>query len=343
VQRYRTLYTSLRALEVTDWSYHTSGQPVTTGGQPGLTALAEVAYCFSNTYCAQWTRDAERGSLPVLRQTLKMDRRGGRYVIVDEKTPQGNGESPPPWAVNEMTFVKGKRVTVGATAGNAGRLPAALAAADRAAEVSDRYAGMLNNKVNHYRVYLADDQQWATWFHGRDPKTGHAVGYATKLGDTLLDVVLKLDELKTDEQLHAVLKHEFGHVVTLANTPVRYLDLDKWLTEGIAEYIEAAPRTARETGSAAEVRNARQLPTTLSAYVEPPSPSRDDRGEFYAIAHTAVSCLAERHGEQKLMDFTRAMFIEKLGTDGASRKAFGKPWREVDQDCIAYIRQVAGR
>jgi hypothetical protein len=46
--------------------------------------------------------------------------------------------------------------------------------------------------------------------------------------------------------LRITLQHEFGHVITLTGTP-EFRDRNKWLSEGIAEYIGWSPRHATDS------------------------------------------------------------------------------------------------
>jgi hypothetical protein len=53
----------------------------------------------------------------------------------------------------------------------AGVLRAVVKAADQAATVADRYAEMLSNPQRRYRLYVAGDPEWATWFGAANPKS----------------------------------------------------------------------------------------------------------------------------------------------------------------------------
>jgi hypothetical protein len=63
---------------------------------------------------------------------------------------------------------------------------------------------------------------------------------------------------------------------------------------------------------------------------------------FYALAHFAVDCLADRYGERKLFDFVRLTLREDRTHDEAARTAFGKPFATVDKACVRWIRDEAG-
>jgi hypothetical protein len=339
VDRYRKLYATLRTLQVTGWIYHSEEppHPVLGAARDALTAHVQIIVCFQGTFCPGWDVAEVRETVPFVQQDVDLERNAaGSYVIVGQRYPIGEPE--PPWAQADLSFVKGRRVTVGASGRMAERLAAAAPVADRAAEAADWYAGRTGTKINGYRVFLADDEEWQTWYGGQ--WSDYAGGYAVPTSGSDMDVVVKASELASDDDLAALLRHEFGHVVTLTGVLDTSPD-DQWLAEGVAEHIAHSSELADRTDSGEVVRSLRVLPSSIALETLPEDASAERATEFYAIAHTGVSCLAQRYGDDKLLAFVRAVFVEHRAYDAASTTAFGKPWATVDKDCVGYIRQVA--
>lgn len=339
VDRYRQLYTRLRALDVSAWSYHVRVQPPTRYGHSDLSPIATVAWCLRAFTCPGDDPLQAGPKVSTLEQNLTMRRTGdrtGTYVItkVEERRLL-------PWQ-EDLRIAQGRRVTVAAPPRLAAELPAMVTAADQAATVSDRYATMIGNPQRRYRVYVAGDREWSSWF-GRKPAGKQVVAYAIAIGSASTDVVLHHEAVRRADRVE-VLRHEFGHVVTLAGTDRSsdaFYDLDDWLKEGIAEYIAFAPRPARSSPRLASVR-AGAPPTTV---VQPPLTDRTfdrDGDRFYGLGHLSVDCFAQTYGEAKLFAFVKLALRDKVGYDVASQRVFGRPFREVDRQCVAGIRRLTG-
>jgi hypothetical protein len=339
VTRYRAMYRSLRALDVTHLEYHPY---IRTGGKRGTVAVgADLAYCFSTATCPSWRRSASEGP-PRITQALTFSTVKGRYVItgVNDDTGGNDDMQPAPWQRSELVFARGKRVTVAATRSQKKNLRRVLAVAEQAAAVNDRFAGYLGNPQRRYRIYLADDKSWKSWYGGIDTKW--TVGYAVPLNAAGTDVVLRMSKLTGDrEALATTVQHELGHVVTLAGVTTRDFAEDQWLSEGIAEYIGWSPKPARASWNRYSARAAfrgGKSPKTIAA--EPFDPRGRDSSidTFYAMAHFAVDCMADRYGERRLFAFVRLVLREDRPYDQAAREAFGKSFAAVDKGCLKWIR-----
>jgi hypothetical protein len=179
--QYHRLFVSLRALGVSGWSYHVAVPPVTTYGRAGLDTDVTVAYCLNTSSCPAYDPVGD-GQPPVIKQHLAMTRPKNKpYVITGLQDRPGSGQ-PAPWESGRLVFAQGKRVTVAAAPGQEGRLQEVLAAADQAATSADAYAKYLNSPQRRYRVYLAGDQEWNTWFGGSGD--AWAIGLAVGLGQS---------------------------------------------------------------------------------------------------------------------------------------------------------------
>jgi hypothetical protein len=348
VARYRTIYRNLRGLEVSHAEFH--ARPLTSGvaeSKAGtLTATVLFGYCFSGVACPAWRNDIGDGP-PKTIQRLTFELVHGTYLITALARPPGtdaNWLEPAPWDGDELVFARGRRVIVAAARSQAKHAAKVLAAADKAAVAADRFAGYLGNRQRRYRVYLADDRAWKTWYGGGQPKW--AIGYALNLNSVGSDVVLRTGKvLVTRRQLAFTVQHELGHVVTLAGLTHRETADDQWLVEGIAEYIGGYPRAARDTGNrnvlAGEFRR-RDAPRTIAS--RPLARNADDRtvDRLYAMGHFAAACMADRYGERKLFAFADRVLRHGDKPEQAARAAYGKPFATIDRDCLAWIRdQVA--
>jgi hypothetical protein len=335
--RYRMMFRSLRALEVSNLEYHPYPRD---GAKPGSVAVgAHLAYCFSVAACPQWRRDSAEGP-PRITQTLTFKPVKGRYLITGVADAGGTDMQPTPWETGELVFARGARVTVAATRSQAKNLRRVLTIAEKAAVVNDRFAGYVGNPQRRYRVYLADEKAWKTWYGGIDAQW--TVGYAVPLTTAGTDVVLRMSELLKNRELMATtIQHELGHVITVGGVTSRDAAEDRWLSEGIAEYIGWAPRPARASwnryGARSAYRGGKE-PKTIAA--EPFGAKASDRtvDAFYAMGHFAADCMADRYGERRLFTFVRLVLREDRSYDKAARDAFGKPFATVDKACVKWIK-----
>jgi hypothetical protein len=341
VARYRGIFRNLRGLDVTHAEYHAFERQ---DGKPGaVTANASFGYCFSGVVCPPWNAEFSLGP-PKTTQLLTFEMIGGKHTITALEAGMGaatNRVQRAPWDGAELVLARGKRVTVAAARSQRKHVKQVLAAAEKAAVVNDRVAGFLRNPQPRYRVYLADDQTWQTWYGGKRNKW--VIGYELPLNAAGADVVLRAAKvLKTRRQLTFMVQHEMAHVVTLSGLTKWETDDDEWLLEGIADYIGALPRKPDHTGNwdilAAEFRR-RDAPTTIAT-----ESLADDAGSravdrLYAMGHFASSCMAEKYGERKLFAFVDGVLRRGEIPDKAARAAFGKSFDAVDKACLKWIKR----
>jgi hypothetical protein len=307
--RYQGLFRTLRALHATvDYRMHDD--------------QAELAYCFSRPKCP---KDAPR-----IAQHVTFKRSGPSFVIAGLAAPERPTDlQPTPWEQGDLVFAQGKRVTVGAPRALQGRLKEITAIADEAATVDDRFAAYADNRQTRYRLFLATDKLWRTWYGGK--ATDWAVGYMQPLGPAGADVVINPARLKTRGALREVIQHELGHVATIGGVDTKHEDM--WLVEGVAEYIGMQPLRARNTYSRSALRRTARMAAP---------PLRDGAGEkevaaFYAEGHFAVDCLVTSFGEARAMEFVRLRLRLGNSLDVSSRSVFGRPFTTVDKGCVKWI------
>lgn len=331
---FRKRFQVLRSLHVSQYAYEFENFPRAPAGTATFTGQVLSAYCFSLTSCPKIVGSATNQlGAPKISESMTFRLVDGRYVIASVV----GGAKPTPWESGDLEVAQGQRVTVATVPGATARLPEAVAAADRAAAVADRFAAMFDNPQGRYRIYLADEPHWAEWFGGRsDPDVS---GYAIALNDVQTDVVVRMSANASAAELANTIQHELGHVVTVGSLSPDgkfvLANFDKWLKEGIAEYIAYAPRTASASARVAGVR----------ALVKGPNSPRsiegvgDDDSAFYGYAHFTLDCFAQLYGQDKMVKFAKLVLRQQRSHDDAAKEAFGKPFDTVDADCVAWIRK----
>ncbi|MEV6631469.1 hypothetical protein AB0M54_12035 [Actinoplanes sp. NPDC051470] len=338
--RYRTMFTSLRGLGVSQFEYHAYQRD----GGKGTTVLMGVsaAFCLSRPTCPEFNSSSDTGP-PRAEQALTLKPVGGRYVITSlSNIKEPNYLQPMPWESGDLVFERGRRVTVAATPKQAKNLKRVLAVAEKAAVINDRYAAFVGNPQQRYRVYLADDKVWKSWYGGIEDKW--TVAYAVPLNNAGTDVVLRMSELSDKRLLETTVQHELGHVVTVGGVSTRDFGQDQWLSEGVAEYIGWAPRHAKDSWRRQGVRNAfrkARKPKTIAASALADDASDKAGDQFYGLAHFAIDCMAQTYGERKLFEFVKLTLREDNTYDMASREAYGLPFATVDKGCLTWIKKTA--
>ncbi|MEV4706837.1 hypothetical protein [Actinoplanes sp. NPDC049316] len=344
---YRDLYTSLRGLGVTQLQYRRLIPKPVGWEDASWDEDFYLTYCFSMSSCPPFKYLNPGGpGAPMITQGLTIRKLAGRdYRItkVAKAKQASEGWQSTPWQVDRLVLAKGKRVTVAASRGNAGRLRQVLAAAEQAATRADHYAKLIGNPQSRYRVYLATDRQWRTWYGG--PHGRWAIGYTTFPQGVLSEIVLRTSEAGRGRDLENLIQHEMAHAVTLGGLDLgaqSIVNPDMWLQEGIAEYIAYAPRPATATTRLPEVRQtlrSTRRPTSVALGELDNDASLRQSSVFYGLSHFAVDCIAQKYGETKLLDFIDLTLGQNMGYDKASEQVFGTPFRPVDRACIAWMQQ----
>ena len=328
VARYRGVYRSLRTLGVDRYSYRRN---VGTGDRknPSVRTIpVRASYCFGADTCA----DRSWGSVG---QILTMRPVGGKYVITAMADQPGKNNEPVAWQAGTLQFVQGKRTIVGAEPTEAKYLSQYLAIAEQAAAADDPFAVLFLTRQTRYRVFLAGEKQWKKWYGGSED---WAVGTANATSESGYDVVLRVARLDTARERLVTMKHELGHVITLTGA-ANYRDRDRWLREGIAEYIGWAPKTAQDSFRRPSAEwGAHRFTTMVQTW--PGYRASDRAGDaFYALSHYAIDCLAQTYGRERMLRFARLILLHDEPYDAAARDAFKKPFAAVDKSCVAWVRQ----
>ncbi|MBU2665073.1 hypothetical protein KOI35_16345 [Actinoplanes bogorensis] len=338
--RYRNMFRSLRALDVTSFVYKPGvGQPV-KGNAAAVVFRAEVFYCLGPDMCPA-AQGSEWQGPPHIEQRLTMRPVGGQYVIgVAAAGTDEDPRRPAPWESGELVALRGTRVTLFAAPAERRYLTRVLPVAEAAAKVDDRFAALIGTPQSRYRIYLAGEAQWRKWYGGN--QDDWAIGLAVPLNMHGIDVMLRMKELDDDPlMLRVALQHELGHVVTLSGAYRADAAEDTWLSEGIAEYIGWSPASAARTLRRDSVRWQLRRKAMTTMIPEQPRPSAPARAgdAFYGLSHLAVDCMAKTYGERKLLTFVRLVLTQDNELDQAAGDAYGVPFATVDRACVKWTRQ----
>jgi hypothetical protein len=338
--RYRAIFQNLRGLDITAADLTIDGQPKMTGAV--MKVRVDLNYCFSGADCPAHRSDPTAGA-PVMISTLTWSPRNGSYVITGMAgAGVENYLQPAPWETAALTIAQGQRVIVAGPKSQAANVRRALPLAEKAAAVADRYGTQLHNLQKKYRIYLADDKAWKTWYEGLAPNW--SVAYHLPLNGIGSDIVVRVSDAMSgsDREVTEIIQHEMGHAVTLNDTRNWDSEDDLWLIEGVAEYIGYQPSKPQNSYSRDALRYVQAQRGAIKTIALPPLTGKSDDitvTRLYATGHFGVGCLAEKFGEEKMFNFVALVLREGLDLDVASQVALGKPFKTVDKSCVSWIKQ----
>jgi hypothetical protein len=337
--RYRSLFRNLRGLGVSSLHYEPDSGQAVKGDSTAVAIAVDLVYCYTADMCPANPPTAW-GKGPRIAQKLTLKPVGGAYVITAVgASPDPDRNQPTPWENGDLTFAQGRRVVFAAGAGEQKYLRTVLPVAEHAAAVADHYAALNGTPQKRYRIFLASEKQWKTWYGGEDDRW--AIGLAVPLNKRGIDVIIRMAKMDDPLVLSVTVQHELGHVVTLSGAFRVDADEDTWLSEGIAEYIGWKPKSAAQSLRRYSVRWQLDRSPMKSMVPAEPSPKAPARAgdAFYGLSHLAVDCMAHKYGEAKLLTFVRLVLTEDNELDQAARDAYGVPFKTVDRTCMAWIKK----
>jgi len=346
VQRYRDLFRSMRAAGVLNLVPIVNPADV-AHIKPGTRLLVAVGYAF----CVQVADcpttglgGASQNTETIFTQVTFIERGETVAISAFELTPipiSGLGRAP--WIDNpDLEFLSGTRVTVIASADMKNRMASALAAADAAATVADRYAQWV--WPVRYLVYLANPSEWRAWIAG-SPGSDGVVAYAAAPSTSSEVVVVNVALQDTNaDPLVSVLRHEFGHVVTLLGVHRNDVTAPHLIVEGIADYIAEDGRPLSAYLPLSLVRqyvHSGRFNGDLDAVEDLfHSSNLRDVEIAYGLGMLTIRCIADRYGKPKMLDFIERALRKRASVDAAATAALGEPWSAVRSTCASYIRAV---
>jgi hypothetical protein len=345
VAQYRELYDRLRTLGVT-------GLRHTELIDPDDPYVVTVTYglCAQTTVCPKPDDHPEVFRLPpaeLYSATLTwqpIDHRHNQITGFTPLPPDQKNPTQPLLAGPRLVTMRGQRVLVAAGPDLASALPDAVRVADAAARNADRYDQLAGwEHPTQYVVYLADSQQWRTWFGGEAASSQREIlGYEFADSRSSSVVVINYTRIgPTGASLSAVMRHEFGHVISLLGADSR---ADTAITEGIAEYIEEDSRPIgdyEQLPAVADYLRTHQWngdPAQLDQYIYE---DNENSNAAYGIGYLTLRCLTAQFGQGTMFDFVAATVHDGQEDEVASFKVLGQPWLGVFSACLSYIREVA--
>lgn len=346
VAQYRDLYDRLHNLRVIGLAH-------TATVDPARRNVATVSYgiCAQTPTCpAPHPETDELYRLPpaeLYRTTVTwrpVDPHHNLIVGFEPLPPDPRNPTQPLLMGPPLTSMRGQRVLILSGPDLASELPDAVLQAEAAARNADKYDQLAGwEHPTQYVVYLADPAQWRTWFGGAGVGAQRDVlGYENADSRSSSVVVLNMAAIRASgESIEAVMRHEFGHVVSPLGADYRD---DTAITEGIAEYVEEDGRPIAQYEQLPAVADYLRShrwngdPSQLDQYIYV---NNENSNAAYGIGYLTLRCLASQYGQTTMFDFVTATLHDGQIDDDAAPKVFGRSWKQVYGGCESYVRQAA--
>ncbi|ADD45393.1 hypothetical protein Snas_5763 [Stackebrandtia nassauensis DSM 44728] len=351
-------YTSLKALQVSNFDYQIIGDP--NGRDSEWTVKVGLNYCFGakkGGKCAptgmifdtQWRwQDQELLATQVSESSTKPD----------ESSQFSIGARP--WEVEELKAEAGDRAVVAATdnASDDYDVKETLEIAEAAAENADKYA--VYGKVDKYVIFLGDDADIAKWYGLGSGLPQQAIGFALPLpqidkegkpvpgGSEVVLFAERLKQIEKDfgkegkEEFEATVRHELGHVATLHHSPPhtpKDQNADWWLSEGIAELIDHDPK--EKIDDYPREKQAKEFLKSSSWDGELIAPEGNDPygSAKYGVAFYWTYYLYDEYGKDKFMDFFERVARKGDDPEEAAKESFDKSYEDILKECKKYVKK----
>jgi hypothetical protein len=323
-------YASLRALSVQGVQSQVDGQLVHKSGKDFDSiweAEISIRPCFGAATCDESTTHRKEVWRLIDGQARVQD------VAISTRASKG----PRPWEASDLRATMGNRTIVATTSKYASSLPNLSVQAEKAAIIADRLA--YRKAPAKYVIYYAGPNEWKTWFSWNPPQW--AGGASLELGPVHSELVLNAAEL-TKSFLNNILQHELTHASTIPGATGD--SADWWMVEGIAEYAEMDGSPARLYVGLPLVKQMVKNGWDGDIDVDAPrdADADTDVGAKYGIAFLAIRSLAERYGEDKMVQFFMDVVHNGKTKDAASQAAFGKSWSSISSECAQFVHSTVG-
>jgi hypothetical protein len=315
-------FRSLRAMQVADWDDELD-TPVRKDGDLWRIEV-ESSPCFVTDGCA----DASAVADTVWRVA------GATATLVEW---EADDEEPHPWQTSELVAKAGERTIVATTPAQAAKLPSLLEEAERAARVADRFA-QDGRPPSRYVIYWAPSREWELWFDWNPPEWSG--GAAIEVSEDRYELVLNADGLH-QSAVDDLLRHELTHAASLPGRSAGGKEL-WWLIEGIAEIGEMEGSPISEHAGIDDVAAIAKDAEGLEVTGPKDTAAEKAVSGLYAFAFLAARCVSERFGEPKLVEFFHAVVHGRKVAAEAAPEVLDISWDQLQQDCLAYIREAAG-
>jgi hypothetical protein len=325
VSTYHRLYRNLHAMGLGVFTEAVTGGLTPDGTRSWHTDVA-ITYCFGTSSC-------RTVALPV---GTAWQFKNDRLLLVDLKQSSADWDGPRPWETDDLKVALGKRVVIATTSENAWRLPDAVAAADRAAVVADRFAKW-EDAPSRYVIFLAGPAEWKHWYGHEQP--GWAAAWAVPVSNTVTEVVVRTQVVQ-QAHLEELLRHELTHVTSLAGKRDGIGNSSWWLVEGIAEYAMMSDKPVADYDALDDTRTFVHGKWDGDPAVGPPGVNAPvaEAGARYGVAFLCVRRIADKYGEDKMVTFWGQIVHDDTPIDQAARSALGVSWSTARGECVKFIR-----
>jgi hypothetical protein len=340
VGQYRALYDRLEAL-------HPQSLAATPDTHFGSCCSETVRYqaCIQDGRCDPQLS----GEVFQAHVTWKYNPGGPTLIVGFQYLPPGDRDRTEPMLTGApLVIASAPGVVVAVSPSLKARLPDFLRRAQAAAAVDNTFAQW--DRPQPYIAYLADPTDWKRWFSG--PDIDGIEGYAIPTSTSSMAVVIDDAVVRSDRLgLDYVLRHEFGHVITLLGAKdspeqlgLGFPDRYNVLAEGIAEYIAQDHRPVASYGRLPDVaRYLRGHPwdgdlVDISDNLD--SHDAATASAAYGLAFLTIACLADHFGEPTMLQYVGDVLHEGAHIESHAPIVLHQPWSAVSAACAAYARST---
>jgi hypothetical protein len=301
--------------------------PLRTEGSRSWSADVRISYCFGDPGC----RSAD------LVVASAWEAQDDHIAMVKLSPSEERWNGPRPWEIDALSVKTGKNVVIATTKANAWRLNDAAASADKAAAVADTLAKW-EAPPSRFVIFLAGPSEWKRWYGHDQPEW--AAAWAVPVGPTVTEVVVRT-EVVHQSDLQQLLTHELTHVTTLAGKRDGAGRSAWWLIEGIAEYATMIGHPISDYDAISPTRSFVHGTWNGDPAVTPPaaSASLKDASARYGIGFLSVRWIAQKYGQDKMLDFFGHIVHDGDTNDAAAKAALGTSWSVVKAGCVSFIRK----
>jgi hypothetical protein len=317
-------FQELRQMGIGQWHQEIRGNPQVTG-ELAWHADVRVTYCFGDANC--------RPNTVVIGTDWRL--RNDQLLLTDEANTSANQFGPRPWETGDLAIATGKRTVVAVSARLSSRLQETAAAAEQAAAVADTLAKW-DGPPSRYVVFLASPTDWDEWYGSGKPEWAGGIYIDQTDNEVIVNSRVRSSDIKD------LLTHELTHVATLAGPRKGPDDRTTWwLVEGIAEYAMMLGRPVSQYDGFTQVRSFIKTEGGDPVVAIPAADATVDQAAgAYGVAFLAVRRMADRYGQDAMLNFWGKIVHDGQTFDDAARAAYGQSWDAVRADCQTYIRSV---
>lgn len=322
-------YQTLHAMGLGVWTQTMSGAFVASGSRHWRVDI-KTTYCFGDPDCRpiQLLAGSEWGV------------RDNRIVLTRLEATNSKWNGPRPWENDALTVKTASRVVIGMAKFAPSRLPSDVVdLAERAAKVADAFAKW-DDPPARYVILFAGPDEWDEWYGGDQP--AWAAAFAVEVSSVAREIVVLANHVykNNPKLLEFLLTHEMTHASSLAGKGDGADGRAWWLVEGLADYAAMLGSKVSEYDGLVPTRSFVRNGWNGDPAVSRPSAnaSDGDAGGRYGVAFLAVRGIAQKYGQERMLDFFGRVVHDAETLDTAARASFGASWSSVRSAAASFIR-----